>query len=594
MDSKIGELPISARPDILQHVRSLVSKHWAEIVAVIALLLMATNLVSNITRKSITNDEVIHIPAGYCYLTNRDFRLNNEHPPLAKMCAAVPLLFMNLKRPAAEIGSSKDLETRSMETAVRFWQINRADFQRISFWARLPMVVLTLALGLLIFVYARTLFGRRAAAFAVVFFSLEPTVLAHGRVVHTDVAAAFAFLGFFAVLHYYWRAPAFQRALLLGLVSGLVFVTKFSTIVIAPVLIVALVLLLFRPSQPNLKRKAMVLQSVIIVVIVLLVVNAAYFFQRPVLSEPDALWFANASPLLFSKLMIGVRLFSYVLPSDFLLGLFRTKLHNDAGHPAGLLGQYRLTGWWYYFPVAFALKTSLPFLVLSLAALIWGVWEFLGKKNRMFFALLLPIVGYAVFSMTSHVNIGVRHFLPVFPFLFILAGGFLDQVISRNKNHLVLLLVLIAAPGWMALEAVRAYPDYMSYMNQLTWQHPRWYYLSDSNVEWGDDVRSLAEYLQVRGEKDVRAALSGGWVTLGYYGVNYIGLPARPGHPLPNTHYVAIGAGFLNGSTVPRWLPDSSGNLMSEEERVNLFAAYRNRTPEAVFGNSIYLYREKE
>jgi hypothetical protein len=144
--------------------------------------------------------------------------------------------------------------------------------------------------------------------------------------------------------------------------------------------------------------------------------------------------------------------------------------------------------------------------------------------------------------------------------------------------------------GWMLVEAVRTFPNYTPYMNQLASGAPHWQYLSDSNVEWGDDVNSLAGYLKAHGETRVRAALSAGWITLPLYGIEYISL-APPAEQLVDTHYTAIGASFLNGSTVPSF--EVNGRLLSDNERVNLFESYRNRTPEAVFGGSIYLFREK-
>jgi hypothetical protein len=147
--------------------------------------------------------------------------------------------------------------------------------------------------------------------------------------------------------------------------------------------------------------------------------------------------------------------------------------------------------------------------------------------------------------------------------------------------------------GWMSVEMLRAYPDYIPYMNQLASGHPHWWYLADSNVEWGDDTRALAEYLHARGETDLRGAVSGGWGTLQLYGIRYHEIFPKPGRVTPETRYVAIGAGFLNGSTnvVPA---DEQGKLISEEQRVNYLAEYRTRTPEATFGNSIYLYRVKD
>lgn len=181
---------------------------------------------------------------------------------------------------------------------------------------------------------------------------------------------------------------------------------------------------------------------------------------------------------------------------------------------------------------------------------------------------------------------GIRHLLPVFPFLFILSGAFLDSLLRQTREAKTLVVLVVVLIGWSGFEAVRAFPNHISYMNELAWRHPHWYYLSDSNVEWGDDVPALASYLRQRGETKVRAALLGGWATLPYYGVEYIDIHVPSGVVLPETRYVAIGASFLNGSTASVTKPG--------QRSVDFFAEYRDRVPEAVFGNSIYLYREKE
>src|SRR3989442_7606315 len=148
---------------------------------------------------------------------------------------------------------------------------------------------------------------------------------------------------------------------------------------------------------------------------------------------------------------------------------------------------YGQTGWWYYFPVAFALKTTLPFLLVSIGSLGWGTWQLFAKKKIDFLWLLGPLFIYATLTMSSNINIGIRHFLPVFPFLFILGGALLDRLMSLRKSRTLTLVVVLLAPGWMLWEDLHAYPDYIPYMNQLAWLHPHWDYLSDSNVECGDD-----------------------------------------------------------------------------------------------------------
>ena len=152
---------------------------------------------------------------------------------------------------------------------------------------------------------------------------------------------------------------------------------------------------------------------------------------------------------------------------------------------------------------------------------------------------------------------------------------------------------MVVLIGVMTIEAVRVYPNQMNYLNQLAWSHPHYYYLSDSNVEWGEDTGELARYLRAHDETKVRAALLGGWITLARYGVEYVDA-TRGNQEISRTRYIAIGASFLNGSTVPESLTNSDGSSLTEEQRTNFFAVYRGRSPEAVFGNSIYLYREAD
>jgi len=584
-----GETIISACATI----KRLVAVRKAEAVCGALLVLMTVNLFASISRKSITNDEIVHIPAGYYPLVAGEFQLNNEHPPLVKMWAALPLLFIQPNEQTPSPGEvTGNFSEETWKYLDQFWPNNKDHFAAISFWTRTMMILITLGLGVLIFVYARDLFGARAAVLAVALYTLEPTVLGHGRLVHTDLPAAFAFLFFFFVLRYYLSARTPRRALLLGLASGLALVVKFSMIVLLPVLAcLAITAFLLAPRLQE-TRKKIAIHLALVVCVLLFVVNAAYYFRSPPIEPADVRWVQTMSAPAFNRWMTFFHAGSKVVPTYFLFGQYNVWLHNRDGHPASLLGQYNRNGWWYYFPVAFALKTSLPFLILSVAALAWALLA-LWKRDWRFLWLLVPLAIYAALSMSSRINIGVRHFLPAYPFLFIAGGALLDRLLRvRYAHHLMVALVVLTF-GWMSVEMLRAYPDYIPYMNQLASGHPHWWYLSDSNVEWGDDARALADYLHAHGETDVRGALSGGWGTLQLYGIRYHEIFPKPGRVTPETRYVAIGAGFLNGSTIA--VPaDEQGKLVSEQQRINYLDEYRTRTPEATFGNSIYLYRVKD
>jgi hypothetical protein len=205
--------------------------------------------------------------------------------------------------------------------------------------------------------------------------------------------------------------------------------------------------------------------------------------------------------------------------------------------------------------------------------------------------LVLPPALFTCLLMLSTINIGVRYYLPAYPFLFILAGAALDDLLRRARRRALAAALAAAALCWTAVEAARAFPDHMTYVNQLAYARPHWWYLSDSNVEWGDDVRALALYLRGRGEERVGAALLG-WQLLELYGVEPTDVFVLPGEESDDTRYVAVGASLLNGSTVPSTFDD--GTELTEEQRVNYFDRYRRRAPEKVFGGSIYLYRLKD
>ncbi|MCU1264975.1 MAG: glycosyl transferase family 39 [Acidobacteria bacterium] len=555
---------------------------------------MGANLFSSAWRAAPTNDELVHIPAGYYSLVRPDFRLNPEHPPLVKMWACLPLLVIRPKIFSPPDGVDEESARFTVVAALEFWQANQDRFKAITFWARAPMVLLTLGLGVLIFIYGRQLLGARAAVLSVALFSLEPTMLAHGWIVHTDVAAAFGYLLFLAALQAYYRAPTLSRALGFGCATGLALLTKFSLAILFPIFFFAVVYLVIRAHRFGAARRHIFVQACLASAVVLTLINAAYYFQHAAVARPEAKWLVQTAgtQLAADRVITLFNLLSRVLPPYYILGLYTIFAHNHAGHPASLLGQYSSFGWWYYFPVTFALKTSLPFLLLSVGAVCWALWTAVIRREKKLVPLLLGLAIYLALSMTSSINIGIRHLAPVFPFLFLLGGACLDRLLKATRGRAAAIAV-VCLLGAMVVDVVRVYPNYLSFTNSLTFGKPAWALLSDSNVEWGQDVGELARYLHEHGEKDLVGSLSGAWASAPMYGIRVLDF-APPDLRSSSTPYVAIGAAFLNGSTVPADLSDASGVELSEEQRRNYFAKYRALTPEKVFGNSIYLYRKRE
>jgi 4-amino-4-deoxy-L-arabinose transferase-like glycosyltransferase len=568
-----------------ESLRQAAAKYAPHLICGTLLLVMAINFLTVIARKSITIDETLAIPSGYYYLKTGSFNIDSDHPPFPKSLSALPLLFLPLETPKLDDIRDQHSDAQTLIAAERFWSLNRSHFQAIFFWARVPMILLTLLIGVIIFVFTKRLFNARAAVLAVALFSLEPTILAHGRVVK-DIHVAFGYALFFLALYIYGSAPTWKRAVSLGVACGVALVVKYSMLILIPVLLLAGVVILLRTNRG--RRQQIVGQVAISFVVALLVVNAAYFFRHQPMSAQDLTELEQSNPAYSDTMLRLLPKLSAVAPPYFLSGAFVTFNHNDLGHPGFLLGEYSDHGWRYYFPVAFALKTTIPFLLLTGLSLGWAVWRGLRGDTR-YLVVLIPIVIYGGSAMFADINIGIRHLLPLFPFLFMLAGVLLDHWLSTSRNRIALAAVFLIFLFCIE-ESVRAYPNYIPYMNQLASTRPHWMLLSDSNIEWGDDNGALAEYLKAKGETSVRAACLGGSIVLPLHGVKYVDL-LSPEVKLEDTRYVAIGASFLNGSTVPGWSAGSGRE--TPEQRHNYFASYRDRVPEAVFGGTIYLFRER-
>jgi 4-amino-4-deoxy-L-arabinose transferase-like glycosyltransferase len=561
-----------------------IALRWREIGCGLMLLIMALNMLAVVSQKSIATDEIVMIPSSYYHVAKGNVELVSEHPPLAKFIAALPLLFLNLHTVGAQ-------ETALPDPYRRFWEDNRALFETICFWARVPAIALTVALGALIFIFARELFGAQAGLLAVALFSLEPTTLANGRVVGTDIPAAFGYLLLLYVLYQYVKTRTWTRAVILGIVGGVACLTKFSMLLAGPLVALVFLVMMWRSADHGHARSTLILHGILAALSAVLVIQVAYFFHSRALMESDEELF-SIFPRYSRIIHSAMAVFPYVLPTDFIMGAFWQFVHNHFGNRASIFGMYSFQGWWYYFPVAFALKVPIAFLLLSVTSLGWCGYQTLVTRDRRYCLLLTSFTVYMILMMVTRINIGIRYFLPAYPLLFILGGAVLDLLVRSRYARPLGLLTATSVVTWMGAEALFTYPNYMPYMNQFAVGQPHWRYLSDSNVEWGDDVRGLAEYLHARGEKSVQAALIGGTTTLRYYGIDYINLISPDETTLPKTRYVAIGASYLNGSTMT--FAQIRGKMLTEEQRINFFDPYRHRSPETIIGGSIYVYRQED
>jgi hypothetical protein len=435
-------------------------------------------------------DEAHHLYDGYNILTAHDYRVNAEVPPLVKIAAALPLLPLH-PSPPPSLGSSHT--TNAFLDGRTFVFSNGGD--RLLFPARIACMLFTLLTAFLIYASGRKLFGVAAGVCALILFTFDPNVLAHGTLISTDLASAcFTFATVYAFYRYQLK-PGWKWLLLTGLFAGLAMSAKFTGILVVSMLILLAAAEGIRERSLSSCAKALA-ACVGILLCGWVVIWAFYGFRYA--PAPGGLQLSpELGPYLASlpnpgdgvKLALVDRL--HLLPQAYIWGLANTK-HTEWEYMSYFWGRVHRHGPWQYFPTAFLIKSTVPLLVLLLLA-PWAERGLIRRHCREFNFLLIPVALYFAVVMKSTFCIGARHLMPIYPFLYVIAGAVAARLMRRGPVWTAVAGVLLA---WQVLTTVHVAPDYMAYGNEL-WGGPLQVrnYLSDANVDWGQQLKTVKQYL---------------------------------------------------------------------------------------------------
>lgn len=499
--------------------------------------LQAILAVSSLVGDSITFDETSHLTSGLSYWMTGDFRLAPEHPPLPKLWCALPLVAMDhhwVDQPAGwEQGD--------------FWRVGREWFaaapnrDSLLTAARCMMVVLLLATTWLVYSMAQRLWGGRAGLLAMTVAALCPTMLAHGRLVTTDLPAAFFALLAIERCAVLFGAVTPGRVVLAGLALAGFALSKFSWPLIVPALLlmaVAAVLITKRAEargdvsvvrQCDKKTAFGILVAALVVSLVVWVaVWTCYGWRFSPFAEAGRNEGEIADPAVWGAVMsdadgvaltgpaatvLGWMHSGRVLPEAYLFGLAYT-LKSTQQREAYLMGKYSLHGWRSYFPIAFAVKTPVATMVLMLI----GALAMLTRKAPFdgHFVLLSGMVVFAglygLAAVFGGLNIGHRHLLPVYPMLFVLVGA-AGRLTTARAGRIGVGGCVIA----LAFSTLHLHPHYLSYFNELVGGPAGGHrFLADSNIDWGQDLKRLARYATDHPEERIKLAYFGSAVPEAY------------------------------------------------------------------------------
>lgn len=454
-------------------------------------------------------DEPVHILCGLEWLGDGTYTIEEQHPPLARAAVAIGPYLAGLTAPAgADNANMWRVSNRVLDES--------ADYLRTLLLARLGILPFFVVACLMVAVWAKRWFSAAGAIFSTVLLTTTPTVLAHAALATTDMASAATVLLALGSLFAVIARPAFKTAVIAGCCIALALLAKFSSI---PFLAVCIpVMLFFRwllgPQMPWRSgtdwRRVSQLTLVAIAVCGLTVWAGVRFSIGPLLLESDTATKGFPFPSIpkitgLSQDRVIEILEAPVYPAgEIFRGVLEVHEHNHSGHRSYLLGEIGKHGWWYFFPVAFGVKTPIPFLLLGLVSL--GMLFVTGVRQRDW--RLPALVGCAVaimaIAMTARLNLGVRHILVLYPLL-ALAAASLGGAALRSKAVMTTVVVLL---GWQSVESLRAHPDYLPYFNQIAGDHPE-DFLVGSDLDWGQDLLRLEQTVRELKIEKLHIAYSG-------------------------------------------------------------------------------------
>jgi hypothetical protein len=530
-------LPLILFADLGEQIRSHLKLGRRGLAALFLLIsLLVAQTVLSMRFESLTYDESAHIGAGYAYLTEGEWRIGGRegmaHFPLVRSLSALPLTGI------------EGIGFNEQKTAWLYESINRLGnelvygnpqkTEAIISSSRIMIVTLSALLGLYVFLWSARLWGTNAGFLSLLLYAFNPMILAHSKLVTIDIGCS---LFFFAAVFYLWnylKNPSTGNLLLSGISLGLGIVTKITGLMLIPLIIL---IIIAASKRKNRNTKTIFSRIASLALISLLIVNATYGFKdvlRPLGSFKLTSGFSGIAKTPYLKRL------PVPLPEPFILGLDYGLSRSEQGHLTYFFGEVMSKGVWYYYVLLFLIKNPIPLLLLLVVSVLYCRNYRKELVNNVF--LLLPAILIFIVLSRGHVNIGLRYALPAFPFIFVYLGRLAT---CRRISYALYILCF-----FYVLSAFSIYPHYLAVV---------------SDLDWGQDMKGLAEYVRQRNITNLTYSKYG-TAPADYYGLNYKLLQCEK-----TEGFIAIHAINLMRN------PKCNGWLM-------------NYTPAGKIGHSIFLY----
>lgn len=503
--------------------------------------------IAGAVRDSETNDEGAHLVSGYSEWKLHDFRLDPSYTPFAKLLQSLPVLFMHPGyTPPARDWSRAD----EFGLGRDFLYCGPVSWRRILLSGRMVTIASTAALALLVLLWTRRRYGGAAALIALALLALDPSVLAHGHFATSDVPVTLFLFAAWIAWDAWLRRPSTGLLLASGVLAALAVGAKYSALILVAIFPVAWLLACPRPRIPVWPGLACLVLAPAIVILTMYDFDTRSMAQDPILAgRVHGLWANIPIPGYY-----------------FFRGFHLLYRFGHGGHLTYFLGQIRFHATPLYFPVAFMVKMPIATLVMCAWAAVL-VWSRRVALDRGLVSLVAAAGLIFAMGIASPLNIGFRHVMPMFPFLFIFCGAVIASSAGRLRTAVAgVLIVLLAA------ESLAYTPNFVPFFN-LAAGGPRagHRYLLDSNLDWGQDLNRLASWVARNRPRQLCLSYFGS-VEYGAYGLDPVPVASENDAKRAGCDVLAISQENLYGS------PGDP------------FPELRMRSPDSMAG-MLYLYR---
>lgn len=483
--------------------------------------------------KSVTADEILHVTQGFFANRHGDFRVQPENGMLPQRLHGLAATISGAPTPELRDNEAWRTSSGTMLSHQFFYETGHDHFPMLMI-ARSLNVLFSLGAAVLVFCWARHLAGNAAGLVAAACYALDPGLLAHAALATSDLAAVFLLPASLTLFWWQLGTPRMPAILASSLVFGLACVAKYSAVLIVPLMVVLIAVRVLGDRGHHRWWKIGSITLLTHAVVAVLVIWCTYGFRYsgfaaavPPADHYAARW-ENVLPYVgIHGLVADFCRKLQLLPEAFLYG-YAWVVQSAKARSAFLAGEYSIFGWPSFFPLAFAWKTTLAMLVALIPATVslvlrWRRQPALIRSDlwrtaplAAFFAL------YATFSITSSLNIGHRHILPLYPVLHILLGIWIATLPGKRLVRTAAATLLIFG---QALACVRTAPHFLAYFNAIAGGPANGHrLLVDSSLDWGQDLAGLDRWLK---RPDSRSSAEP--VYLAYFGSgepNYYGIRA--------------------------------------------------------------------